>query len=239
VRAVEEARGDPSTAAAFHDEVLRFLEDRSEPGERLEVPLTRNHWEATYLAQSYPLARGWHRQLDRKVNPLFYERELTPERYERWLRENAVRWVALPDAPLDFSAEEEKELLLAGQPYLEQRLETDDWSIWEVRDPEPPVSGPAKLTAAGADGFDLEASRPGPVLVRQRATPYWTVADGDGCVAKDEASGWTLVQVRRPGTLRVRARFSARGALRREPRCAVAPGTPVPASAVNPPVRKR
>jgi hypothetical protein len=37
----------------------------------------------------------------------------------------------------------------------------------------------------------------------------------------------------------VRARFSARGALRREPRCAVAPGAPVPASAVNPPVRER
>jgi hypothetical protein len=238
VRAVDEARGDPSTAAAFHDEVLRFLEQRAEPGERLEVPLTRNHWEATYLAQSYPLARGWHRQLDRKTNPLFYDKDLTPERYERWLRENAVRWVALPAAPLDFSAEDERELLLAGQPYLEERHESDEWRIWEVRDPEPPVSGAAKLTAAGADGFDLEASRPGPVLVRQHATPYWTVADGDGCVSEDDASGWTLVQVRRPGTLRVRARFSARGALRREPRCAVAPGAPVPASAVNPPVRE-
>jgi hypothetical protein len=239
VRAVEEARGDPSTDAAFHQEVLRFLEQRAEPGERVEVPLTRNHWEATYLAQSYPLARGWHRQLDRKTNPLFYEQELTPGRYERWLRDNAVRWVALPDAPLDFSAEREKELLLAGQPYLEERHKSGEWTIWEVRDPEPPVSGAARLTAAGADGFDLEASRPGPVLVRQHATPYWTVADGDGCVSEDDASGWTLVDVRRPGTLRVRARFSARGALRREPRCKVAPGAPVPASAVNPPVRER
>jgi hypothetical protein len=240
VRAVDEARGDPSTAAAFHDDVLRFLARHAEPGERLEVPLTRNHWEATYLAQSYPLARGWHRQLDRKVNPLFYDREqLTAGRYERWLRENAVRWVALPVAPLDFSADEERELLLAGQPYLEKRLTTRDWSIWEVRDPAPPVSGAARLTAAGADGFDLEASRPGPVLVRQHATPYWTVADGAGCVSKDEDSGWTRVDVRRAGVLRVRARFSARGALRREPRCTVAPGAPVPASAVNPPVRKR
>ena len=241
VRAVEEARGDPSTGEAFHAEVLRFLDGRAEPGERLEVPLTRNHWEATYLARSYPLARGWHRQLDRKVNPLFYDSEqpLTAARYERWLRENAVRWVALPAAPLDFSAKAERELLLAGQPFLEQRLSSDDWRIWEVRDPEPPVSGAARLTAAGADGFDLEASRPGPVLVRQHATPYWTVADGDGCVSEDDESGWTLVEVRRAGTLRVRARFSARGALRREPRCAVAPGTPVPASAVNPPVRER
>ena len=99
VRAVEEARGDPSTAAGFHREVLDFLAPRAKPGERLEVPLTRNHWEATYLAEDYPLARGWHRQLDRKVNPLFYDRAhpLTMSRYEAWLRENAVRWVALPE----------------------------------------------------------------------------------------------------------------------------------------------
>src|SRR5215208_2593202 len=119
-RAVEEARGDPSTAQAFHAEVLRFLHGHAKPGERVEVPLTRNHWEATYLAQSYPLARGWHRQLDRKVNPLFYDHEhpLTAARYERWLDENAVRWVALPNAPLDFSAEAEKTLLLDGLPFL-------------------------------------------------------------------------------------------------------------------------
>jgi hypothetical protein len=241
VRAVEEARGDPSTHRAFHAEVLRFLQDRAQPGERLEVPLTRNHWEATYLAQSYPLARGWHRQLDLKVNPLFYDHEqpLTAGRYERWLRENAVRWVALPSAPLDFSAQAEKSLLLDGLPFLKPLHTSPDWSIWEVRHPEPPVSGAAKLTAAGADGFDLEASRPGPVLVRQHATPYWTVADGAGCVSKDEASGWTLVDVRRAGMVRVRARFTARGALRREPRCTIAPGAPVPASAVNPPVRRR
>jgi hypothetical protein len=114
-------------------------------------------------------------------------------------------------------------------------LTTPDWSIWEVHDPEPPISGAARLTAAGAEGFDLEASRPGPVLVRQHATPYWTVADGDGCVSEDEASGWTLVDVRRPGVLRVRARFTARGALRREPRCAVAPGAPVARECGQPP----
>jgi hypothetical protein len=240
VRAVEEARGDPSTHAAFHDEVLRFLETRAQPGERLEVPLTRNHWEATYLARDYPLARGWHRQLDRKVNPLFYDRgqPLTAARYEEWLDKNAVRWVALPAAPLDFSAKAEKELLLEGQPYLRQVHASADWRIWEVRDPEPPVSGAARLTAAGADGFDLEASRPGTVIVRQHGTPYWTVADGDGCVSEDSATGWTRVDVRRAGMVRVRARFSASGALRREPRCA-GPDGPLRTSAVNPPVGSR
>ncbi|MET0770274.1 MAG: hypothetical protein ABW081_10205, partial [Solirubrobacteraceae bacterium] len=135
VRAVEEARGDPSTHAAFHAEVLRFLDEHAAPGERVEVPLTQNHWEANYLAESYPLARGWHRQLDRKVNPLFYAagQELTPAAYEAWLRDNAVRWVALPAAPLDFSARAERELLEAGQPYLEPVHESANWRIWEVR----------------------------------------------------------------------------------------------------------
>jgi hypothetical protein len=244
VRAVEEARGDPSTAAGFHQEVLDFLHARAKPGERLEVPLTRNHWEATYLAEDYPLARGWHRQLDRKVNPLFYDRSqpLTAARYEAWLRENAVRWVALPTAPLDFSAQAEKTLLLNGVPGLKPLYTSAHWRLWEVRDTEPPVSGPAHLTAAGANGFDLEATDPGPVLVRQHGTPYWVVAEGDACVSEDRSSGWTVVNVRRAGMVRVRARFSAAGALRREPRCAdlrTPPGAPRRTSAVNPPVGGR
>jgi hypothetical protein len=152
-----------------------------------------------------------------------------------------VRWVALPNAPLDFSAKQEKELLLEGLPFLEPVHESADWRIWEVRDPEPPVSGAARLTAAGADGFDLEASKPGPVIVRQHGTPYWTVADGDGCVSEDRKTGWTRVDVRRAGMVRVRARFSASGALRREPRCADIPGPDAPrrTSAVSPPVGSR
>jgi hypothetical protein len=239
VRAVEEARGDPSTRAAFHAEVLRFLDAHAAPGERVEVPLTRNHWEASYLAESYPLARGWHRQLDRKVNPLFYDAEtpLTAASYESWLRDNAVRWVALPTAPLDFSAGAERDLLEAGQPYLRPVHESANWRIWEVSDALPPVEGPAKLVAAGADGFDLEATGTGDVLVRQHGTPYWEVAAGDGCVSEDP-SGWTMVTVKRPGLISVRARFSAVGALRREPRC-TDDDPALPTSAANPPVTEK
>ena len=242
VRAVEEARGDPSTAAAFHQRGARLpRRPAPRPGERLEVPLTRNHWEATYLAQDYPLARGWHRQLDRKVNPLFYDRDhpLDAERYERWLRKNAVRWVALPNAPLDFSARIERGLLLDGLPYLKPVHASPNWQIWEVRDPEPPVSGAARLTAAGADGFDLEATRPGPVIVRQHGTPYWTVAAGDGCVSEDHDTGLDAGRrARGRACVRVRARFSAAAALRREPRCGRRPAwPPVPHQCGQPPCR--
>jgi hypothetical protein len=221
LRALTEASGDPSTRAAYYDELLSFLQSRARPGERVEVPLTHNHWEANYVARRYPIARGWHRQLDRRANPLFYDDAgLTPARYERWLRDNAVRWIALPAASLDFSAEEEKQLLLAGQPFLKEVHRSGVWRIWEVRDPEPPVSAPARVTAAGADGFDIEASRAGSLLVRQRWTPYWTVVDGAACVSGDDDGVWTRVDVKRAGVVRVRARLSAAGVLRREPRCA-------------------
>ena len=94
-----------------------------------------------------PLARGWERQLDEKANPLFYDGlPLTPERYHRWLRESAVRWVALPDAPLDYSAEAEARLLERGLPYLRLAHESADWRIWEVRDAAPPASDGARVT---------------------------------------------------------------------------------------------
>jgi hypothetical protein len=112
--------------------------------------------------------------------------------------------------------------------------ESANWRIWEVRDALPPVEGPAKLVAAGADGFDLMATAAGDVLVRQHGTPYWEVAAGDACVSKDP-SGWTMVKANRPGLIRVRARFSAFGALRHEPSCSD-DDAPLRTGAVNPPV---
>ena len=115
VRAVAEAHGDPSTEEAFFAEPARVPEARMQPGERVEVAFTHNHWEAAHLATVVPLARGWERQLDEKANPLFYDgRPLTAGRYHRWLHDSRVRWVALPDAPLDYSAEAEARLLERG-----------------------------------------------------------------------------------------------------------------------------
>jgi hypothetical protein len=221
VRATAEAHGDPAARATFHLELVDFLGTHAKPGERLEVPLTRNHWEVAHLARTVPLARGWHRQLDRKVNPLFYEEgPLDRDRYAAWLRANAVRWVALPTAPLDFSAREEAALLLEGDArFLRLAYASPRWIVWEVRDARSPVSGPARITAARANGFDLWFRRPGRAVVRERHTPYWALAYGRACVAR-APGGWTAVQSRHAGLVRVRARFSVRGALGPRPsRC--------------------
>ncbi len=218
VRAVAESRRDPAVARAFHAEAERFLARRVAPGERVEVPLTLNHWEAAHLAPSLPLARGWARQLDLKVNPLFYDGEpLTPARYEGWLRDRAIGWVALPRAPLDYSARAERRVLERGAPYLRLVHDGPGWRIWRVRGAAPPVAGPARMTAHGASGFALRATAAGTAVVRERWTRYWTVTRGAACVRR--AGEWTAVELRRPGPVEVRARFSAGRALGRGAAC--------------------
>jgi hypothetical protein len=216
VRAVAEAEGDPSTQPAFHAEAAAALARLRRPGERVEAVFTRNHWEAAYLARTVPLARGWERQLDQKVNPLFYAEHgaLTAGRYHAWLRENAVRWVALPAAPLDYSALREAALLRRGAPYLRLAYHSPRWSIWEVRDAEPPATDGARVLATRPDGFDLVASRP--TVVRQRWTRYWHAA---GACLSATPGGWTRVAPRDPhGTIHVRASFGGAA-----PRCATPP----------------
>ena len=201
VRAVAEAHGDPSTSAAFYADARSFLEGAVKPGERVEVAFTHNHWEVAHLASAVPLARGWERQLDEKANPLFYDgRPLTADRYHRWLRDAAVRWVALPDAPLDYSAKAEARLLEHPPSYLRPVYSSPRWRIWEVRDATPPASGGARVTAALPNGFDVETSEP--TIVRQRYTRWWR--SPDACLSK-APGGWTRVTPMDFRTVKVRA----------------------------------
>ena len=203
VRAVAEAHGDPSTEEAFYAQPRTFLDRVVQPGERVEVAFTHNHWEAAHLASAVPLARGWERQLDEKANPLFYDgRPLTPWRYHRWLHEAAVRWVALPDAPLDYSAEAEARLLERGLPYLRLAHRSPGWRIWEVRDAKPPASDGARVVAADPARVELEAG--GPTVVRQRYTRWWR---SDGACVSRAPGGWTRVTPVTGRHVRVHAGF--------------------------------
>ncbi len=203
VRAVAEAHGDPSTKASFQAEARGFLEKVAKPGERVEVPLTRNHWEAADLAKVVPLARGWERQLDQKSNPIFYASgKLTASGYHGWLRENAVRWVALPNAPLDYSARQEAKLLDRGARYLKLVYRSPRWRIWEVRGTDPPASDGAKVVAAGPSWFEVDTRKP--TIVRQRYTRYWSTR---GACVRRAPGGWTEVDPGDSGVILVQARF--------------------------------
>jgi hypothetical protein len=177
---------NPSTQASYYAPLLAEL-DRLGIGygrrpARIEVVPTADHWEARYLAPEVMMARGWERQLDRDRNALFYSSaSLTAASYGRWLRAQSVSYVALPRAPLDYSGEEEGELLShpsvsrAGGP-LREVWRSRYWRLFAVRRPAA-LAAPGTLTQVTAQSFTLRAPAPGRYVVRLRCTPYWSLAD--------------------------------------------------------------
>jgi hypothetical protein len=210
VRDVARSLGDESTRSTYYEPLARWLHANGGTGSRIEVPFTSGHWETAYLAPDFELARGWLRQLDRTRNGLFYEGTLTHRRYESWLRQNGIRFVALSDAAPDYSAKRERRLILSGPSYLRPVAELPHWRIYQVRGSLPLVEGrdgaSARLMKIGPESFALDVRRPGRFVVRMRATPFWKLSGGPGCIGK--AGRWTLVRADRPGPLRISIRFS-------------------------------
>jgi hypothetical protein len=237
VRDVRTASGDPSVHAAYYAPLLAELHRRGAgpdgrfAGARVEVPFTRLHWEARWVAggtggasgQPVPLARGWERQLDLEVNPLFYGDQtgappLTAARYRAWLLRTAVRWVAVPDVRLDYSAQDEARLIARGLPYLRLVWRGAHWRLYAVADPAPLTGPSARVLHTGTDDLELTVLRPATIRLRVRWTPYWAVVAGDACVEPD--GDWTRLRVRRAGTVRLATRFALGRAGARSPRCA-------------------
>jgi hypothetical protein len=143
IRDYRSIASDPSVHASYYAPLLTELRglvthrptdgaDRAGGHTIVEVPLTKAHWEATYLAghDRVELARGWERQLDTRYAPLFYRPTLTPSAYRAWLAENRVRYVALPDAPLDKAGRLEGMLIAHGTPYLREMWRSSHWRLY-------------------------------------------------------------------------------------------------------------
>jgi hypothetical protein len=219
VRDVVKYMEDPAAQAGYFDELNEYLKTLT-PQRRIEIPFTRSHWEAAEIAPGFPLARGWLRQLDTGHNPIFYRGQLNRFTYASWLAENAVRYVALPNAIPDKSSYQERALIERGLPYLRLVWRGDNWRLYEVILPAPFVI-PEKqanvvLEQLGSDQLLLDVKRPGPAIVRVRWTPYW-YAPG-ACVERNGA--WTRVIAKRRGFVRMSTRFSLERVFSRGRRCA-------------------
>jgi hypothetical protein len=183
---------DPSTRASYYAPLVAFLHRQPSGPRRIEIPVTRHHWESVYIGDTQPLARGWERQLDMSFNEIFYEGTLTAGEYERWLTNMGVDFVALPRAPLDDTSMAEAKLLDAGLPYLTPVWHNRDWQVWRYRASPGLVSGPATLTKLAPDSFTVNVSEPGDVVVRVRTSGHWRVPE-PGCFAPT-ADGWTMLR---------------------------------------------
>jgi hypothetical protein len=215
VRETVAVAGNESTSASYYVPVERFLARVAVPPSppvRIEVPLTRSHWEAALLAPTVSLTRGWEKQLETRFDHVLLAPRLTAAGYDSWLHEQAVAYVALPDTPLDPSSAREGRLIRRGLPYLREVFASRHWRIYAVLAPTPLASGPGRLTSLGDDSFALQAASAGTFLVRVHFTRYWTVTRGAGCVRRAPGD-WTSVAVHAPGSVVVSARFSLARAL--------------------------
>ena len=218
VRDIYKAIDDPVAKASYFDPLREYL--ALEPGQwRVEIPFTFGHWEGAEVASEAPLARGWLRQLDTGRNPIFYGDRINELTYASWLSENAVRFVALPDAKPDASSYRERALIESGLPYLRLRKRFEHWRIYEVTLPAPLVvpegDADVRLEQLGSDRVLLRVRKPGSALVRVRWTPYW-LAKG-GCV--ERAGEWTRVTADEPGFLPLVTRFAPERIVQRGKRC--------------------
>ncbi len=218
VRELEAVAHNASTSSAYYLPVERFMASHGGSAVRVEVPFTRSHWEAAWLAPTVSLARGWEKQLDERYDGVLLGRDLSAASYSAWLLREAVSYVALPDTPLDPSSAREGRLIRGGLPYLREVQQSPHWRIYRVLGATALVEGPGSLLSMGHDQFVLRARAAGSLLVRVRYTRYFKVSAGDGCVSS-APGGWTRVEVRSPGRVTVRVRFSLGRALGMHPGC--------------------
>jgi hypothetical protein len=204
----------PSYFAPLRAELARF--DRAQPIGRIEVPPTRDYWEAAYLG---PLARGWLRQVDLSRNPLFFDGTLTADRYRVWLADNGVSYVALPDVEPSWVGRREAELIRDGLPYLSEVWRGRHWVLYRVAG-QPSVVDGGTLVSATGDTLTVDVDRAGEVLVRVRWSRWLTVqpvpgggaGSIDGTGAAGRAGGvaaaavgvaprgrWTVLRTGAPG----------------------------------------
>ena len=212
---------DNTASTGFYRPLLGFLDRQAAvPGAapfRIEIPFTSFHWEAYEIASRFSIARGWERQLDIRDNHIFYGGKLTARTYDRWLHDNAVRYVAISSADPDYSARAEVKLINSGLPYLHQVFKSRNWRVYQVADATPIVQAPAVLQRLTPGSLTIRVPEPGTFELRMRFTPYWRLSAGAGCVAPD--GNWTKLIVSRAEQIRLSTSFSLSRIGATSPRC--------------------
>ena len=124
-REIAKTVNDPAAQANYFTPLNGFLAAHHTTG-RVEIPELRSQAESYYVAKHFPLARGWERQLDRKLNgDLFYTGQSAgrprlrglPARERGRLRRPAGREARLRGRPRG-SADQDRQAALpeAGRP---------------------------------------------------------------------------------------------------------------------------
>jgi hypothetical protein len=187
--------------ASFWAPAIDYLKAHEQPGFRVEVVPTAEHWEADWIPRAgLPLARGWYRQLDEADNPILYSKRLDSATYVAWLRATAVKYVLLSrTAPLDWDGgPKEARIVRSPSTGLKLVYESRNWWIYELPHATPLLTGPANpvVTRFGHTVIGGRVFAAGHYLLRAHYNPYWRLT-GSGCVA-DGPNKMTVLDLTRP-----------------------------------------
>jgi hypothetical protein len=192
--------------ASFWQPAIGFLRTHEQPGYRVEVVPTAEHWEADWIPKAgFPLARGWYRQVDETDNPVLYSKHLDAASYRHWLRTAAVKYILLTrTAPLDWDGgPREASILRSPRSGFEVVFQSRNWTIYELPHATPLLTGPAHpvvsafgqpvirgrgaahpvVTSFGHTAIRGRVFAAGRYLLRAHYNPYWRLK-GAGCVAR-------------------------------------------------------
>jgi hypothetical protein len=208
------AAGDPGRNAAYWQPAITYLHAHLSPSFRVEAVDTADHWAAEYLPDAgIPIVRGWFRQADFPVNSVLYNDDTTPAQYDAWLRALGVRFVLLPDAPVDYSSRHEAALIRSGRVNLKLVFRSAHIRVYEVPNASPMITGRAGGSVLYLEPTRIVAEVPeaGTYHVKVRWTPFWRTRQGCVSRAKD---GMVKLVVRHPGLVSLGVSVDVNGGLR-------------------------
>jgi len=180
--------GRDSGYSGYYAPVSDAIHQRGRLTGRVEVPEMAGHWDSVYLARSVPLARGWLRQTDVRLNDaVFYKRKPTRDSYRKFLTDNAIEYVAVPDAELTEFGRNEYELIATDLPYLLPVWRNAHWTVYEVQPFAPLVDSPSGVVSQSPNAIVVTAPARSQVRIRLRWYPWLGVesADKTACIGQD------------------------------------------------------
>jgi hypothetical protein len=186
--------GKPQTRMAYYDPMIDAVQNHGALTGRVEIPELNGHWEAVFAARDLPLARGWLRQADTKLNSdPFYGHPINDETYRRWLDLNGVQFVAVANARLTHTGNRERDYINKKRPgFLHAVWSNSDWTLYEVEDFTAVADAPATVLEQTPTSLVLDVPAGAEATVRVR--PFrWLTLEGPGGACIDLGDRWITV----------------------------------------------
>jgi len=180
--------GQASGYSGYYNPVIQEIYARGSLTGRVEVPDLAGHWDSVYLARGVPLARGWLRQTDVRLNDaVFYKKKPTFTTYRNFLSDNAIQYVAVPDAELTKYGRAENALLKTGLPYLNEVWRNQHWVLYEVLNHTSLIDSPGVVLSQNPNAIVVQAKAGTTTRVRLRWYPWLGLesADKGSCIGQD------------------------------------------------------